>query len=481
MCTHGRWITNKYTHENLFVPCGHCEACQIDKSQRYFSRIMNHEADSDYFKLFVTLNYDNASLPYIDFSEVDFESSEIPVYRNQLIYNVKNRYCSKHIVKHGKFNIGSIHVNDFDEKFFKGDLSGLCEPTKFDNPSCVGIIYSSDFSNFIKRFKIYALRYYNIDFGRSENKMHFYRIAEYGPSTFRPHFHALLYFPSSMAKDYQKLRRCIIAAWPFCSYGQISENIEVAISGQEYVSSYTVRPSNYPDFLKIRRISQKPTFSRGFGYGRLSFRPACVYSDVEKGIFEYDYTYTAKDGTFQRNTAGVPQYVYRRYFPKFKGFHLLNVQQIRSILATPYLIYYYNYILDYNSDDFITFHRSYYRAIDYIPQGYNLYDYIHLYLKYYTLHSCYQERVLHARYTGDYSDFYDNIADLAFKKVHAPTLSVPSELNPNNFRCRVHADNVKSSEFSLKMKKKKINDYVSSLKINYITHSLKSKRYAINS
>ena len=66
MCTHQRWITNPYTHQRLYVKCGHCKACIQEKAFAAANRIRN-EYSPDKMVLFVGLTYDRDS--HIDADE----------------------------------------------------------------------------------------------------------------------------------------------------------------------------------------------------------------------------------------------------------------------------------------------------------------------------------------------------------------------------------------------------------------------------
>lgn len=487
MCTHGHWIKNPYTRENLYVPCNHCKACQVDKSKRYFHRILNHEADHNYFRIFLTLTYSNDFLPYIDLSDIDFDSETINVYRRKRIYSVRNRYGSRQYITPCNKPIGIIRINQFDRKYFYNSSIGeLREPTRFGNDSCVGVVYNEDFHHFLMRFRVYCKRYYDIDL--SHGKLSYYKISEYGPTTFRPHFHALLYFPSDFSKHYQSLRRAIIKAWPFCHPREWQTNCQIALTGQSYVSSYTVRPSSYPEFLKIRKISQRPTFSCGYGFGRTAFTAANIYNSVKQHVFTFSYQTVGKDGCSTSATASVPPYVYNRFFPKFKGFYRLNLDEIQSVLVAPSNIWRYNYKLNYTYDDYLCFVALRRNALlRYPSQIVNVLDYAVTYCDFYWRHKLYNERVLLEHVTNIY-EFYDNSADLlsghcryiynpAAGDIFNPKLLTP---DPNKYSVRIHDEAEKCSKYDEFEKKSKINDIAYNGNIQCVTYQLNFKHFKLH-
>ena len=70
MCTHTRYITNRYTGDKVLVSCGKCPACLEAKALNRTNRIKN-TYDGSNIALFVTLTYKNEFVPYILKSETD--------------------------------------------------------------------------------------------------------------------------------------------------------------------------------------------------------------------------------------------------------------------------------------------------------------------------------------------------------------------------------------------------------------------------
>ena len=64
MCTHSKYVYNKYTRRKVLVPCGRCEACQQKKAALRANRIRNNVSNG-YIALFITLTYKNEFVPYI--------------------------------------------------------------------------------------------------------------------------------------------------------------------------------------------------------------------------------------------------------------------------------------------------------------------------------------------------------------------------------------------------------------------------------
>lgn len=489
MCVNGKWILNKATGKSLFVPCGHCYECQLERSDRLFSRIMNHERDTQYFRLFVTLNYSNECLPYIDFSDPDNTVDTFHVYRDCKVYYHRNRFTgvSRRIVKSGKYHVCDVHLNEYDlKRELSSDLTGLKEPQKFEHSSCIGVALSYDFKCFIKKLRQYLKRYYGLD---TQGLMSYYRVSEYGPTTLRPHFHIIFYFPQEWSKYYQSIQRSIIASWPFACYEQTSQNIGIARQGQQYVSQYSVRPAEFPEFLSIRQISPKCSFSRGFGFGEDDFQPQAILEKVRTRTFTYSYQKIGKDGICTPVSLPIPKYVMSRYFPKFKGQHLLDSQSLFSVLQDVQLLSGYSSLLGYSDyKELSLYQRRIERAR--CRLGLSPYDYAFTYISWY---SGYYSYMMHRLYDSfipgvdSWSQWYDNKAFLLSSFLYP---EVPdsiyyqvdySILDPNAYPCRVSRANESYERYQDRMKKVKFNDYTASLQYNYIEYKLKKRSYEKNS
>lgn len=61
-CLAPKRVINPYTNKVMIVPCGHCVACSLNKSQHYV-QLLQMEASYTKYCVFVTLTYAPAYLP----------------------------------------------------------------------------------------------------------------------------------------------------------------------------------------------------------------------------------------------------------------------------------------------------------------------------------------------------------------------------------------------------------------------------------
>lgn len=370
MCTHGSIVTNKFTNQSFYAPCRHCIECQTDKAAKQFARMMCHTYDDKKFVVFVTLNYSNQFLPYVKCDELASvrEPGEFSfnIYRS-CVRKVEGRKKKRAVIIPGETCLDTRYITSKSDLRFASSSFSLPQPIGEHIPDNVaGVAFSKDFTDFIKRFRIQFKRYYNIDL--NHGVFSYYKVSEYGPTTFRPHFHALFFFPLTFANKFDQIRRTIIASWPFCCYKQIKRGIQVANKPQQYVSFYTVRPTDFPDFFKIRCISPKPSFTLHFGYGVNAFTPDSVQAMLRRNSVEYlTYRYDKKTGISSPVNVRIPQYVINRYFPKFKGLYRLSKKEVSDILDNPSLLYIYRYKAGLEKSEVSVYVRRLSRARAFFP------------------------------------------------------------------------------------------------------------------
>lgn len=506
MCTHGKYVVNKYTHERIFVKCGQCHACQMEKASAHYSRVMSHEYAPDragYFRLFVTLNYSNQCLPVVYSSDVDKPS--IPVYRHirfSCRRTPKGRFRTYR--ERGFFQIGTITPNSVDlKRGYNQDLSGLEVPQKWQyGGTCFGVALAKDFSDFLQRLRMNLRRYYKLD--TRNVGFSYYKVQEYGPTTRRPHFHVILYFPVSWKKHYYLIRKAIISAWPFCSLEQMRKNIGIAVSGQRYVSQYTCRPSDYPTFFKIRSIAQKSNFSRNFGFGRDEFLPSSILEKIDRRNFTYSYT-CMRNGQPSTVVSPVPKYVIDRYFPKFKGQRLLDDKSLSSVLLTPDCLMSRRRLLDLTKEETESIIRRLETSRKLL--GLSHYDYMQYYMRVMSSLPLFRMKVDLLSNTSPWDEYYTNNDD-AFLFWHEngylitdalsgefysrcydiyhthygdgveSAMSLSDCVNPNNFQQNKINDYEKEVKFEEWKKKAKLNDYAASLEHRFIEFEIKKIDYA---
>lgn len=209
-CYNPKIIRNPYTHQTNVCACGHCNACVNIRVSSWVTRL-DMEASCHKYTLFTTLTYNDLNIPqivrYNDTSYIDSETAEY-------------------------FDISEIQAS-FDQK----------ERRFIQETKVLDRLDKSDFQKFIKR-----LRYYFTQVDKSAH-LRYFLCGEYGPRTFRPHGHLLLFFDSDeVARQVEIL---LSKSWTF---GDVYDPHFVSGSASKYVSSYVNSVSKLPKVYLHERL-----------------------------------------------------------------------------------------------------------------------------------------------------------------------------------------------------------------------------------
>lgn len=238
-CLNPKVITNPYTGEQIVSRCGKCDVCRNTKASNWVTRL-DMEADSHKYTLFATLTYDDCHVNQV--VRLPFE------YSNHVLVNQLYDPTSQEV-----FDLGEVH-----ETFSQKDKDYIEQNEIFNTLS------KRDFQLFIKR-----LRYY-FDKCEKGSLLRYYICGEYGPSTFRPHGHLLLFFDSE--KCASEIEVLLSKAWTdeFSEpLGIIYDPHFVSGSASEYCASYVNSVTELPRMYLHKGLRPFALFSKCPAIGSL--------------------------------------------------------------------------------------------------------------------------------------------------------------------------------------------------------------------
>lgn len=297
-CFHPRKVTNRYTHETLFVRCGTCPSCLVHRSNVQCALISNM---SSYFKYayFFTLTYSDEFVPRVSIEVVEREGAdtEIDAYMSDpdprhLPYD-NSRYviAATYLPRSGCFRVhDSGRVRDFSQTEelyqFIHPLSGkeiqdllIASNGRYDfTRKCVVfpsidecrneilVLNPYDQNLFFKRLrKLIAEKY--------DEKICYYLVSEYGGRTHRPHWHGILFFNSDELTS--SICELVSKSW---SYGRTDCSLSRG-SAAGYVASYINSFVDLPEFFnRHKKIRPRSYHSKGLSVNKLF----CQSSDISK-------------------------------------------------------------------------------------------------------------------------------------------------------------------------------------------------------
>lgn len=212
-CLNPRVIFNSYSYEHMTVPCGHCSACKSLLVNTWKNRLYL-EANAHRYVYFLTLTYTDDHLPKLDVN-VLYDDANLD---NEVVSSVLSDSC---------------------------DYLGLLGSTQVP---CVNV---RDTQLFFKRLRYYISQ----DSKVYEKTLRYFLVAEYGPTTFRPHYHCLLFFDD--AEISYILPEIVYKSWQFANsspkreFAKRNRLCRVCGDAVQYVAGYLNCHSELPAVLTL--------------------------------------------------------------------------------------------------------------------------------------------------------------------------------------------------------------------------------------
>ena len=263
-CQHPRTVVNKYTHEPVVVSCGHCPSCLLRRSAVQTNLLTTYSARFRYI-YFVTLTYAPCFLPTLEVSVIESctdDIADVPCVPNinDLDAGDPNTYLFGF---HSVPRSASVKLkNSTVERTFKDpeirfsypmkpkDLLSILGKINHNIPNRIPYVCNRDLDLFLKRLRSYY----------PDEKLRYYAVSEYGPTSFRPHWHLLLF--SNSERFSQTVCENVSKAW---SYGRCDASLSRGFAASyvaSYVNSFVALPDFYTQMPKV--VRPKSFHSIGF-------------------------------------------------------------------------------------------------------------------------------------------------------------------------------------------------------------------------
>lgn len=261
-CLHPVKVFNKYTNDVVYAPCGHCYSCLKNKSNRDTALAMNIASNFKYC-YFVLLSYEDCYLPYIELKTIDpLDDSRSNYLFSSVNRNLRIRVPNgkDRVIEDSSFTFThSMTSSEYQDIVVKShgryDFLRKCVVyPHFENcDNRIPYCNTSDCQRFLKRLRFHSKKKYN-------EEIRFYSVSEYGPRTYRPHWHLLLFFNADeLASSIQQL---VSSSW---SYGNTSCSLSRGGSAS-YVASYVNSSVCLPPlYLQHKEIRARSLHSQGYG------------------------------------------------------------------------------------------------------------------------------------------------------------------------------------------------------------------------
>lgn len=307
-CQHPKLLRNRYTGQWIYTPCGVCDVCRNRKAA-VMSERLQIELDKHKYNFFVTLTYDPEFLPTAHFHRYSDCVAVLGV--NRLKYNAENTYESYY----EDWSNVSVPIEDVSDN----ELEWIDRTSNERH----GIVCRWDVITFIKRLNIYYRRKYGI----CENAFRYCVAAEYGPSTFRPHYHAS--FSTDKAEVAKTLYQAICETWKngFVDFSTINGKKQAV----GYITKYLNSFSSYPKIFGTKLARPFLLYSRRPSIGFIE--PG---SKTHKALVTtlLSYRNSGHDRNLLDFVKSLPLYVKTSLFPKCRKFNSQSLSDLHRTYAT---------------------------------------------------------------------------------------------------------------------------------------------------
>ena len=226
-CENPSYVYNRYLDRDVRVNCGKCNSCLNARAKRYITAL---EAESRLHKyaFMVNLTYDDKHLPVVGLSD-DLNSLEY--------------------VNRDAESIPLHEVLAFDNS--PRDIEYLS--SRLRDPLMLPVPFIKDVQDFLKRLN----KRIHDKFTNTYENFRYFFCTEIGGTTFRTHYHGIIYFDSDpVADNFQSL---ISSCW---SLGDSPVDNIFSRGGFSYVAQYVNKLSDLPAFYEHSKLHQTPIFSK---------------------------------------------------------------------------------------------------------------------------------------------------------------------------------------------------------------------------
>lgn len=263
-----------------YVPCGKCNTCTNRKASQWIQRVED-EFKCHKYAYFVTLTYDEKNVPRL--------------YLNQ----------DSHL---GDYYLVDDQTGD---SFSLNDIPGFKPQSRLYVARRKNIPYGkvSDVQNFLKRFRFYFSNLMLNNYVRNST-LRYFAVSEYGPSTYRPHYHIILFFSADELA--RRFREVVLKSWRL---GAV--NFKCCDKGTaKYVARYCNCVASLPKVYHHKSLRPFLVSSKYPAIGTLSL-PSFFNAQLFYGGYR-SYLRQSSSGVFK--DVPVWKCLENRLFPKVQGF-----------------------------------------------------------------------------------------------------------------------------------------------------------------
>lgn len=341
-CLNPRLIYNKYIKKEVFVECGKCEACLERRRSQWVARMMQ-EAKCWQFSYVLYLDYNDSNLPRFDFSEDGRFLTEA---------------CPRLSKDIEKFDLEQLDLKGYELQYVIERLNS--------HYTCIPHPCVRDIQLFKKRLNTYIKREVTGKYKNFRSCI----ASEIGPSTFRPHYHGILYFND--VRIAEKITELVSKAWrddDGNSLGHASAEPPRSTNGSvAYVAKYCVKPADLPEIYAYPPFRPFFLTSRNPPIGSL-LQSTTEIREIFFGASPQRVVFGDKQNAYTPKIVPIDKRIKNRLFPKCPLYSQIStdarIELYKSVIQDG--------IFDYNSYCFsllrrctnFVFDEEFHESVDY--------------------------------------------------------------------------------------------------------------------
>lgn len=333
-CQNPRTVVNKYTHEPVVVSCGSCPSCILRRSGIQTNLLTSYSAQFRYV-YFVTLTYAPCFLPTLEVSVVEACTDDIADVSvvpdiNDLDAGDPNTYLFgfRSVPRSASVKLKNSTVErtfkdpdvSFSYPMTSKELLSILDKVKHNVPNRIPYVCNRDLDLFLKRLRSYY----------PDEKLRYYAVSEYGPTSYRPHWHLLLF--SNSERFSQTVLENVSKAW---SYGRCDASLSRGFAAPyvaSYVNSFVALPDFYVQMPKV--VRPKSFHSIGFTESNLFPRKVRIAEIDEVADKCLNGVRVERDGYFRTVK---PSWSYLlRLFPRFSDAIRQSPSNVYQLLSAAF-------------------------------------------------------------------------------------------------------------------------------------------------
>lgn len=305
----------------IFVPCGKCQGCKHSHRSSWRNRLDTHASCGKFTTLFITLTYSNEHLPLVHYDPDTSLISDVTCTKFNKRGVPDRVSCLSLFLERDPlfpFSLSNLKPLDFPHWVSSRNSNSIC----YDHSNTFAICLRKDVQDFVKRLRTLLSR--TPDLFGLDTSFSYFICSEYGPKTFRPHYHGLLFFNNQTVAEFCN-NSGVLKAWSksdFSSFSSEASKCSQIVSNPQgcskYVSKYVTCTSSLPTALNLPLTSSFYLASKSVPIGSVPFDFSTACDKIAKGdILSHSSYIDPLSKEVSEVSIPFPNSCWRRFFPRF--------------------------------------------------------------------------------------------------------------------------------------------------------------------